>query len=269
MKKGLKITIIIFCIVIAVFVVDSAQALIFNNSPIIKVRKYYDGGTLHYKDGGLFVDTYCGVNGVKDTVIKGFSYSLTFDEKIEIIDKTKESNISCDEAEQKFYEDENFTYYYPCIKSEYVIVKYSDGSQETVEEALAKEKIKIGDLDKFDIHYIKESKTSSSIVDGYCGNTETTIYFDDSTKYTFMGDNSVTLTDILKNLDYKSENMCKCLPEYTVDTEFGTGYGINLSHYGINSSQCYARYNGGQASLTDQQVKTIKEIISWAKIKAE
>ena len=190
MKKGLKITIIVFCIVTAVFVIDSAQALIFDNSPIIKVRKYYDGGTLRYKDGGLFVNTYCGVNGAKDTVIKGFSHSLTFDEQIEIVDKP-----------------------------------------------------------------------NSSTVDVYCGNTQTTIHFDKSNKYTFMGGNSVTLTDLLRNLDYEPDRICKCLPEYTVDTEFGTGYGIHLT-------EGYARYNGGQVDLTKEQVEQITEIINWAKKEA-
>jgi len=79
MKKVIKKASIIIGIVVAVLVLDSIQALVFDNSPFIKVRKYYNGGDLHYKDGGLLVETYCGTNGNKDTVIRGFSYSLSDD----------------------------------------------------------------------------------------------------------------------------------------------------------------------------------------------
>ena len=66
------------------------------------------------------------------------------------------------------------------------------------------------------------------------------------------------LTDILVNLDYDSDKVCKCLPEYKVDTEFGKDYGISLS-------DSYARCEKGQAELTEEQVETVKKIIEWAK----
>lgn len=105
-----------------------------------------------------------------------------------------------------------------------------------------------------------EEQIVSDRVSGYCGNTQTTIYFDDDTKYTFMYGESVTMTDILINLDYDKGNLCKCLPEYTVDTEFGTGYGINLT-------AGYVRCDKGQADLTQEQIDKLKEIILWAKDK--
>lgn len=78
-KNYLKTCLIIIGILFIIIVLDSIQALIFDNNPILKIREYYNGGKLNYKDIGLFVDTYCGTNGVKDTVIKGFSYSLSDD----------------------------------------------------------------------------------------------------------------------------------------------------------------------------------------------
>ena len=93
---------------------------------------------------------------------------------------------------------------------------------------------------------------------GYCGNTQTTVFFSDGTKNTFMGSESVTLTDILINLDYKAEKVCKCAAEYTVNTETGTGYAINLTEY-------FVRYDKGQADLTKEQADTIQKIIDWAK----
>ena len=93
-------------------------------------------------------------------------------------------------------------------------------------------------------------------ITGYCGNTWTALYIGDK-KYEFMYGHSVTLTDILVNLAYDPMKVCRCKPEYTVDTEFGTGYGINLT-------QGYARCEKGQADLTREQIEAIGEIIEWA-----
>ena len=79
MKKAIKITVIILSVVVTVIVLDTAQALVFDNSPLFKVREHYNGGDLNYRDKGLLVDTVCGTNGNKDTVIKGFSYSISDD----------------------------------------------------------------------------------------------------------------------------------------------------------------------------------------------
>lgn len=108
----------------------------------------------------------------------------------------------------------------------------------------------------------KEEQTVSDPFVGYCGNTQTTIYFKDNKSYTFMSGNSVTMTDILLNLDYDTKKLCNCSPEYKVDTEFGLGYGINLT-------EGYARCDKGQAELTKEQIDKLKEIILWAKGKAE
>lgn len=107
----------------------------------------------------------------------------------------------------------------------------------------------------------EETQIVSDPVTGYCGNTITTIYFEDDKSYEFWGGESVTVTDILINLDYDKNKLCKCLPEYTVDTEFGTGYGINLS-------AGYVRCDKGQADLTAEQIDKLKDIVEWAKDKA-
>jgi len=76
-----------------------------------------------------------------------------------IIDKTKQiDNFVCASALDPFYEDDKCIYSYGCIMSDYVIVKYSNGKEETVKEALQNNKIKIEDLDKFNIKYYKQEK---------------------------------------------------------------------------------------------------------------
>lgn len=97
---------------------------------------------------------------------------------------------------------------------------------------------------------------------GYCGNTVTTVSCHPGGREneavwekTFEGGESVALTNLLRYLDYSGE-ICKCLPEYTVDTEFGQGYGINLA-------QGYVRHNDGQVELTAEQLQEIQGIMDW------
>ena len=87
----------------------------------------------------------------------------------------------------------------------------------------------------------------------YCGNTMTTIILDGK-EYTFMGSDSVNLTDILINLKYDPMKVCGCIPEFTVKTEFGEPYGVNLT-------LGYARCEEGQANLTVEQIKLIQKIL--------
>lgn len=102
-------------------------------------------------------------------------------------------------------------------------------------------------------HKAIQPQTVENPITGYCGNTQTTVHLNGA-DFTFMGGDSVALTDILVNLDYDPNKLCRCLPEFTVDTEFGAGYGIHLT-------AGYARCEKGQAALTVQQVQQIREIL--------
>jgi len=160
MKKQIKKIFIIIFVIIGVILLDSIQAFIFDNNPIIKIKEYYNGGNLNYKSKGILVDTINCTNGKKDTVLKGFSYSCSYNrENYKLVDKTKEiKNFVCASSLESFYEDEIYTYYWSCIKNKYMIVKYDDGTEETISQALQKSNIKIQDLSIFDINYIKEEK---------------------------------------------------------------------------------------------------------------
>lgn len=93
----------------------------------------------------------------------------------------------------------------------------------------------------------------------YCGNTVTRVSTkpqadDEEWEVSFWGGDSVALTDLLLHLDY-SGDVCRCLPEYYVDTEFGE------ESYGVNLSSGYVRYGGGQTELTQEQVELIRDIL--------
>ncbi len=92
----------------------------------------------------------------------------------------------------------------------------------------------------------------TSVPEAYCGNTQTTIRIGDKA-YTFMYGNSVTLTDFLVKLEL-NEPTCDCIPEYIVDTELVTGYGINLT-------EGYVRLGDSQTSLEADEIELIRKII--------
>lgn len=73
-----------------------------------------------------------------------------------IVDVAAEENIPTDTALELFWSDGEYEYFFPTIRSQYVVVFYSDGTRQTVKEALAEERIIIDDLDTFGIDYYKE-----------------------------------------------------------------------------------------------------------------
>ena len=158
MKKG-KTIIIIILVIFGVLIIDTAQALIFNNSPIIKIRENYNGGNLYCKDKGILVDTYTCGNGKKYTTFKGGSYTCSVYSDYVIVDTTKDmKDFACAEALEEIYKDSQYTYYLPCMKSKYIKVRYNGGQETTLEDALKRGIVQIGDLDKFEIDYIKYAK---------------------------------------------------------------------------------------------------------------
>ena len=94
---------------------------------------------------------------------------------------------------------------------------------------------------------------------GYCGNTITKVrqnerLEEDPWEVSFWGSDSVALTDLLIHLDYSGE-ICRCLLEYYVDTEF------SQEEYGLNLTSGYVRYGEGQVELTQEQVELLQGIL--------
>ena len=158
MKKSLKIFLIIIGIIVLGFIIDLIFIFAINR-PILAIK---DENNV-YK--GIFYNVYnCAEYAVPQIKSKGTKFACAeikfqIGKVIEIVDTTKDiENFTCAEALEQFYEDENYRYYYSCIKSKYVIVKYENGYEETVANALKYGTINIEDLDTYNIKYIKEDK---------------------------------------------------------------------------------------------------------------
>ncbi len=80
MKKIVKFIGILIIIAVVVILVDTIQAKVFDNSPILKVTENNDGGSLDRIDKGILVDTYVFTDGEKHTVFKWEDYTYTANE---------------------------------------------------------------------------------------------------------------------------------------------------------------------------------------------
>ena len=80
MKKGLKITLIVLGVLVGIVALDTLQAKIFDNSPLLKIRDNLDGGTLDYIDKGIFVNHYHCNNNEDVTTWKGTKFACSVKE---------------------------------------------------------------------------------------------------------------------------------------------------------------------------------------------
>ena len=73
---------------------------------------------------------------------------------IEILDAT----YQCNEVLEKFYEDNSYIYYFPCVKSSSTYVKFKDNTKLLVTDALKEGKVTIDELIKAGLEVHKKHK---------------------------------------------------------------------------------------------------------------
>ena len=102
----------------------------------------------------------------KGIVIKIFNITVFNNSKYDIekefviVDSSKNNeNFACDTASEEIYKDDEYIYYLPCQKSQYIKVIYAPNEyQEGLKSSLEDGKIKISDLDEFNIEYTKQKR---------------------------------------------------------------------------------------------------------------
>lgn len=120
--------------------------------------KYFAKEDIHvYSIDEAFMDATNYLKMYNMTVYNNTKYSLK--EEFAIIDNSKE--FDCNNIEEEIYRDDEYIYYLPCEKSQYIKVIYAPNEyQEGLKSSLAEGNIKISDLDKFNIEYIKKEITN-------------------------------------------------------------------------------------------------------------
>ena len=142
MKKVVKIILIVLVVFFSVIVLDTIQAKIFDNSPLLKIRNNLDGGAVDYIDKGIFVNHYHCNNNEKVTTWKWTKFACskeennTNNELLECLKNQVEAYITSEKNEPKEemlenlieYDKSNLEYSY-VMKNEigiYVIIKTND-----------------------------------------------------------------------------------------------------------------------------------------------
>ena len=112
MKKIIKIILIIIVVLFILVLVDTIQAKVFNNRPIIKITKNYNKENIIKKDMGILVDTYIFENKQKLTVFKWQKNVINYEE-IDLDgndgDKLKDVTIIINDKNYKITLEDNET----------------------------------------------------------------------------------------------------------------------------------------------------------------
>lgn len=96
MKKNLKITLIVLIVLVGLVVLDTLQAKILNNSPLLKIRKNLNGDSTYYIDKGLLVNHYHCTNEEEKTLLKDVKYTCP-ENKNDGFDNKQDEKITWDE----------------------------------------------------------------------------------------------------------------------------------------------------------------------------
>lgn len=155
MKRWLKITLGVIGVIVLLFIIDIVCIFTINR-PLFAIQN--DGGNVYR---GIFYDTYnCAEYSTPQIKRKGLKFAcsdvkLNVGKVVSIKDTSKElENINS--ILEKFYEDDNYIYYFNGGISNYIIVEYENGYKESVKNALKYGTITIQDLDRYNIDYTKE-----------------------------------------------------------------------------------------------------------------
>ena len=115
--------------------------------------------------GMYAIDMYMMKNN-KKVIFSTWGYQYTTPENgnqiLEIEDKSKDDNYTCDTALEKIYEDDKYEYYFNCIKSQDITVKYVNGVTENIKVALKSGRVTLKDLDVWKINYITQNKVNNT-----------------------------------------------------------------------------------------------------------
>ena len=163
MKAWIKITLGVIGLFVLLIVIDLVCIFTIHR-PLFAIRSE-NYGSINEVYYGVLYNTYnCQEYSIPQIKSKWNKFNCAVGKEnvgkvIEIKDTTKDiKDFACAEALESFYEDENYTYYWSCIKNKYMIVKYESGFEETISDALKYGSIKISDLDDYNINYIKYDK---------------------------------------------------------------------------------------------------------------
>ncbi len=189
------------------------------------------------------IDTYMMKNN-KKVIFSTWGYDYAPPENgyqiLEVEDRTKEDNYTCAQALEKIYEDDNNEYYFNCIKSQDIIVKYVNGEQENIILALARGRITLKDLDAWEIRYITQKK--------YDTNTKSFIgtVIEESTTYI------IVCPDANESEAKSSDRIVVSFKHDYIDYSYGVGKKVKIFYDGTIMESYPARINAYKVYVVNE-----------------
>ena len=124
--------------------------------------KFFNKVLLEKKENNVYVGLFYNVYNCDNKLsikLKNVKYTCEVaNYKLkEINDVSKDiKDFVCMDVLEEIYRDEKYIYSLPCLKSEYIIVKYENNIYENIKVALKNKHISIKDLDNYNIKYYKD-----------------------------------------------------------------------------------------------------------------
>lgn len=157
MKKEIRILIIVLCTVFGIFILDYLRSVIFKKEPLIVISTINREGVKI--SNSILYKTY-NCNGTIYVESKTSKFDCPVVPKG--ISITQNNKDICVDGIDYFYEDENYRYYFTCMKSNYIFIK-KDDKEYTLKDALNNKIITINDIENL-IEFNKESKKDTEVI---------------------------------------------------------------------------------------------------------
>lgn len=218
------------------------------------------------QDGDITIKTLQNTYGIKINTVKKATI-------VSVVDNSKKPGTYLEQALEKIYEDDKNEYYFNVVKSSLVIVKYSNGTQKTIVEALNDGDLTISQLQsKYGISVITKARTNriASVVDRskdpgvYVPQVKELIYCDGEYNYYFSSQKSKLV--IVNYIDGTQKDIVQALKDKDLtigDLQFT--YNISLTIEKVNADKTYYNPNGLYKAPDGSYWTSQKEYEDWAK----
>lgn len=156
MKKTIKYLCILVGAILLIFLMDLSRSVLFNKEPLIVISTTNDNG-VKVSNSILYKTYNCNGKIYVESISSKFNCPI----EDKLITLTQNNKDICIDGIDYFYEDENYRYYFTCLKSNYIIVNIND-KEYMLKDALENGIITIKDIEN-KIEFKKESKKENKV----------------------------------------------------------------------------------------------------------
>lgn len=156
MKKTIKYLCILVGVILLIFLMDLSRSVLFNKEPLIVISTTNDNG-VKVSNSILYKTYNCNGKIYVESISSKFNCPI----ENKLITLTQNNKDICIDGIDYFYEDENYRYYFTCLKSNYIIVNIND-KEYMLKDALENGIITIKDIEN-KIEFKKENKKENKV----------------------------------------------------------------------------------------------------------